>query len=456
MRGMVYRAGLMAAWVSLASIAWAGFDPCVDAVQAAMKRSTGFMRSISTNGGYCGIYSADLKQRFGEATYERARATEIWVQPPGTPSVGQCWLEAWRVTRDPAYREAAREVARALAWGQRRIGGWDHRVDVAHLRPDAAVPVRRDGHCSFDDNVTQGALAFLIDADAVLDEPWLTEGIELGLRFMMDSQFANGAWPQWYPLRGGYHDYYTFNDGAINDCITVMLKAHAVYGQPEYLASARRGGDFIIASQGPPDQAGWAQQYDHEMKPAWARRFEPPGYCSAVTANNIRTLVELYLATEDEQYLGPIPAAIRWLEASPIAPNRWARLYEVGTNRPIYGDRENGNKIIYDYQAVSERERTSYGWQGEYGIPSAMEHYRRVRQAGAAAWNQRTQSADPPSRSATERALRDMAPQVQRVLDALDDEGRWVTDGMIHSRTFVRNFTLLCRYVQQARSLSNP
>ena len=451
---MVKTTGLTLFLVTLTTtLALAEPDPGREEVLAAMKRSAAFMRSISTNGGYCGIYSLDLKQRFGEATYERARPSEIWVQPPGTPSVGRCWLRAWRATDDPYYHQAAREVARALVWGQRCIGGWDHRVDVAHMKPDAAVPVRRKGHCSFDDNVTQGALAFLIDADAVLDEPWLADAIELGLQFMMKSQFSNGAWPQWYPLRGGYHDYYTFNDHAINDCIALMLKAHAVYGKAEYLASACKGGDFIIASQGPADQAGWAQQYNHDMKPAWARRFEPPGYCSAVTANNIRTLVGLYLATEDQKYLQPIDAAIVWLEASKIGPNRWGRLYEVGTNRPIYGDRENGNKIIYDYQTVSRRERTSYGWQGEYGVGGAVSYYHRVRDVGARAWKRREENRDSPKAADAERALRDMAPEVRRLLDALDAEGRWVRNETIRSQTFVQNFNILCHYVQQARTI---
>jgi hypothetical protein len=67
-------------------------------VRVAMKSAATFFRSISTNGGYAGIYSLDLKDRYGEALYEKAKKTEIWVQPPGTPSVGQCYLRAWRIT----------------------------------------------------------------------------------------------------------------------------------------------------------------------------------------------------------------------------------------------------------------------------------------------------------------------------------------------------------------------
>jgi len=434
--------------VVFAIVGRAGFvlalDGLVGQTEPAMKKAADYFRSISTNGGYAGIYSPDLEKRYGESFYEKAKPTEIWVQPPGTPTIGQCYLRAWRVTGDKYYFDATRDVARALVWGQRQIGGWDHRVDVAHLTADAKIPVRKQGRCTFDDDITQGALKFLINADSVIDEPWLTDGIELGIAFVQKSQFENGAWPQWYPLRGGYHDYYTFNDNAINDCIAVMLKAYKAYGKDEYLACAKRGGDFIIASQLPKPQAGWAQQYSSDMKPAWARRFEPPGVCSAATARNMRTLVQLYLYTKDDKYLVPIPAAIEWLDNSRIGDNLWARLYEVGTNRLIYGDRMDGNKIHYDYNKVSERERTSYAWQGEYGIASAIGYYRRCKAAEPS--KPRTLS-----KQVQRRRARQMEPAVRKVIVAMDDKGRWISGDMITCQNFVRNFMTLCDYLEAAR-----
>lgn len=426
-------------------------DGLVEETKTAMKKATGYFRSISTNGGYVGIYSQDLEKRYGESLYEKARPSEIWVQPPGTPTIGQCYLRAWKITGEKYYFDAVREVARALVWGQRQIGGWDHRVDVSHVKPDAKVPVRKKGRCTFDDNITQGALKFLIDADSVIDEGWLTDGIELGLSFMQKSQFANGAWPQWYPLRGGYHDYYTFNDNAINDCIDVMLKAHARYGKAEYLSCAKRGGDFIIASQLPKLQSGWAQQYNHNLKPAWARSFEPLGVCSAVTARNIRTLVELYLYTRDDRYLAPVPGAIEWLSNSKIGENLWARLYEVKTNRPIYGDREDGNKVHYDYEKVSLKERTSYGWQGEYGIGSAVSYYRKCKRMGVDAYQAEERKTILPQ-ARRQRAI-NAEPTVRRTIAALDGEGRWLAGEMITCERFVRNLTILCNYLDLASAV---
>ncbi|MBE3070359.1 MAG: hypothetical protein IMZ66_08995, partial [Planctomycetes bacterium] len=215
----------VAAWLAVVASSGRAEEALAGQAREAMDRAAAFFTSIAAGGGYAGIYSLDLRQRHGESLGEKAKDTQIWVQPPGTPSVGRAFLRAYRLTKDEKYLAAARAAGRALVWGQRQEGGWDHLVDVAHLKPDSAVPERAKGRCTFDDAITQAALEFLMDLDETLDEPWLDDGVRLGLEFMLKSQFPNGAWPQWFPLRGGYHDCYTFNDNAINDCIRVLLDA---------------------------------------------------------------------------------------------------------------------------------------------------------------------------------------------------------------------------------------
>jgi len=424
-------------------------NPLVQESKAVLKNASAFFRSISTNGGYVGLYSVDLQKRYGESLYEKAKATEIWVQPPGTPSVGECYLRAYRLTGEEGYLTAATDAARALAWGQRSWGGWDHRVDVAHLETNAKTAIRKDGRCTFDDNITQGALSFLMSMDAVIEEPWLKEAIELGLKYMMESQFENGAWPQWYPLRGGYHDYYTFNDNSINDCIMLMLRAHGIYGKNEYLQTAERGGDFIILSQFPSPQSGWAQQYSHDLKPAWARSFEPPGICSAASIRNIRTLVDLYLYTKDDKYLEPIPLALEWLDNSKIGDNLWARLYEEGTNIPVYGDREDGYKLHYVYENISERERTSYGWQGQYGFEAVSTYYMDGKSLGPDSYKAKRDKELTPDERKRNAEL--MEPEVKTIIAGIDDKGRWINNDMITCRDFVTNVNMLCQYLEYSR-----
>ena len=98
-----------------------------DDVLSAMKKSAGFMANdVSNRGGYVYAYTEDLSNQWGEIP---ARKTQIWTQPPGTPTVGLTFLEAYRVTGEPKFLEYAERAADALIWGQHPEGGWHYLID---------------------------------------------------------------------------------------------------------------------------------------------------------------------------------------------------------------------------------------------------------------------------------------------------------------------------------------
>ena len=119
------------------------------------------------------------------------------------------------------------------------------------------------------------------------------------------------------------------------------------------------------------------------------------------------------------------------------------------TNRPIYGDREDGNKVHYDYEKVSLKERTSYGWRGEYGIGSAVSYYRRCKRIGPEAYLTEQQKK-PSARVRTQRA-KNAESGVRKAIAAMDEKGRWITKEVITCEAFVRNFRILCDYLELAR-----
>ena len=91
------------------------------AAMAAMHKATTFYRTkVASHGGYVYYYSVDLQQRWGEG---EATADQIWVQPPGTPSVGMAYLKAYAATRSRDYLDAATEAAQSLVYGQLQSGG---------------------------------------------------------------------------------------------------------------------------------------------------------------------------------------------------------------------------------------------------------------------------------------------------------------------------------------------
>ncbi|MCA9017797.1 MAG: hypothetical protein KDA77_20910, partial [Planctomycetaceae bacterium] len=81
---------LLSLWVSTEQGSAAELTPV--AAKQAMKKATHFFTSdVSTDGGYLWRYSEDLSLREGE---EKATDSMVWVQPPGTPTVGEAFLNA--------------------------------------------------------------------------------------------------------------------------------------------------------------------------------------------------------------------------------------------------------------------------------------------------------------------------------------------------------------------------
>ena len=103
-----------------------------DQVINTMKTATRFMMDkVSYNGGFVWNYLPDMSRSWGEM---EAKRTMVWIQPPGTPSVGHLLLDAYHATGDEYYYEAAKKVANTLIWGQLECGGWNYFNIIMEMR----------------------------------------------------------------------------------------------------------------------------------------------------------------------------------------------------------------------------------------------------------------------------------------------------------------------------------
>jgi PelA/Pel-15E family pectate lyase len=454
--------------VVLALLAIPSLAPAADAELASRARSTlakakTFLRSISAGGGYLWRYSTDLTERSGE---KKATATMIWIQPPGTPSVGMAFLRAFGATGDDQFLDAAFAAGIALAEAQVESGGWEYSYD---FDPAKRINYQRRGNPDkldekqwgkaaklmiFDDDNTQSAIRFLLalcDAAKGANDPRLARCIDArdyALKKMLEAQYPNGAFPQrWdgvphkaadFPIvrasipatwlhewpHQNYNAYYTLNDNAQKTCVDTLFDAHRRLGRAEFREAALRGGEFLLLAQLPEPQPVWAQQYNARMQPDWARAFEPPCATAGESVGALRLLLDLWIETGDAKWLKPIPSAIAWFERSPIAANKWARMYELCTNKPIYGDRD--GKIHYRLEEISEERRTGYGWQGDFGFPGFKLRYERALADGREKSLAKRQQRPLSEREKTSR-MKSLAPEVEKIVAALDDKGRWIT-----------------------------
>ncbi|MEM6364929.1 MAG: pectic acid lyase, partial [Planctomycetota bacterium] len=111
------------------------------------KRAVQFLtEEVSTRGGYVWRYSSDLTLREGEG---KITTETVWVQPPGTPAVGEAFLELHLATGDGQFLEAARKAGEILLKGQMRSGGWQAMIELE--------PTRRRRWAYRVDRLTSGA-----------------------------------------------------------------------------------------------------------------------------------------------------------------------------------------------------------------------------------------------------------------------------------------------------------
>lgn len=448
-----------------------------------LRRAVDFFHSqVATEGGYLWRYSEDLRTREGEG---KATATQVWVQSPGTPSVGLALLDAHQATADPHYLEVARHAGMCLVRGQLRSGGWDYRIEfdakrrANHAyRVESAPSKKARDVTTLDDDNTQSALRFLMRLDKALDEKdaKIHETVEYGLAALLAAQYPNGAWPQRfsappdpqeYPVvkanypetwwrtfpKADYKAHYTLNDNDIPDTIITLLEASQLYGDDRYKAAAMKGGDFLLLAQMPEPQPAWAQQYNAQMQPAWARKFEPPAVTGGESQGAMRILLHLCEATGDKKYLAPIPSAVAYLRKSQLPDGRLARFYELKTNKPLY--------FTKDYQLTySDADMpTHYSFKGGHSLDRIEAEYQRLAKA-----DPKTLGVKPAAAPRPRKASKKQEAEVRRVLAAMDAQGRWVEQGrmrywgeddptqrVIDSSTFIRNVRILAGYLAAGR-----
>lgn len=447
-------------------------------VAAAMRKASEFFASkLASRGGYASSWSLDRSTARVEG---RSSPKVVSIQPPGTTTVGLAMLRAWQATGDTVHLEAARGAAKALLDCQLESGGWPADFDFGgederrwHLRRhvlagDADTGKRRN-LTTLDDNKTQSALRFLLELahdPSGKDDAELRAALDYAFDRLLAAQHAVGAWPQQFsspaPAEGAvgkaeipaswprtwpnekYSSFHTLNDNNLLALVELMLRAHELTGEDRFLAAARKAGDFLLLAQFEGDQPGWAQQYDLEMVPVWARKFEPPALASVETVGACQALFEIWLATGKERYQEPIPRALDWLGRSRLPGGRLSRFYEFGSNRPLYCAAET-YELTYDDSNLP----THYGFQPEYP-ESKIERLRsdlaRPREELLAA----RRGPDSPERWA--KTARSLRGKVEAALARQEPDGYWIEGGEIDAGAFSKHLAAMAEYCRAIKA----
>lgn len=341
-------------------------------------------RLIATNiqGGFAGLTDLASGVRYERATTQKPMPERaITMRPAGsTPRAAQCLMRLASVTGEQRFSEAAVAAAEAVVCAQSRDGGWPA---VAPLAPNCATaePPVRPGAINDKDSLDEGgpaqAISLLLSVRGLGSAEQATRfeaSARAALDFLVNAQNADGGWPLKLSA-GDYSKYSTLNDGVTTSAMSILARGFGEFSDPRYRQAAFRAVDFLLARQSPA--GAWAQQYDSKGQPTAARAFEPAAYASLESARAIIALVDFYTVTRRDDILDAIRRGRDWLLAHELEPQTWSRLYDITTDKPIFGDRD--GKVHYRLSEISRERAEGYRWMEQF-----PEVIRAIRLANAA------------------------------------------------------------------------
>ena len=297
------------------------------------------------------------------------------------------------------------KIADNMLLFQRSNGGWAKNYDMRAILPPEQIERLRatkdEFETTFDNATTYTQVQYLAKVYSQTQIKKYKEGCLKGLAFILDAQYENGGWPQYYPLKDNYSRHITFNDGAymgIMKTLRMILENDPSFSFLDEALRLRietayeKGLECILNCQ-IVDQGrltAWCQQHDAEtLQPAWARAYEPPSICNGESASIVQFLMDM--DEPDQRIIQAIQSAVKWFadsriyntrvetfEAEPLetqyktitkdrrvvhdpeAPPIWTRYYELETGKPLFSDRN--SELLYSMAEVSRERRVGYAW----------------------------------------------------------------------------------------------
>lgn len=294
----------------------------------------------------------------------------------------------------------ARRIGDQILAYQRCTGGWPKNIDMARTMGDEELlqiqeeKSRRDDS-TIDNNATTMQMTYLARLYQQTGDVCYRDAFRRGVEYLLDGQYSNGGWPQFWPDMHGYQLHITFNDDAIVNTLEVLrdiMNSEVPYNGTLVDKALRqrasnafsKGIECILKTQIVTNGqlTVWCQQHDREtMKPAPARAFELPAYCTLESAAIVRLLMEL--PNPNAEVKQAVHAAMKWFDTYKLTGLRcersrengvantrliedtqatpiWARFYDLNYCEPFVCDRDGLPRR--HLEEIGTERRNGYSW----------------------------------------------------------------------------------------------
>lgn len=295
----------------------------------------------------------------------------------------------------------AKRIADNVLLYQRSNGGWQKNYDRAKvLNPTdhpAIAKKKSSNDTTIDNGATYAEVQFLARVYQATHTDKYKSACLRGIQFLLNAQYPNGGWPQYYPIKRGYSSHITFNDNAM---IGVMRTLELVARDRQLFnfvtddirqhseTALKNGLDCILKCQIVVNgkKTAWCAQHDEvTLLPAKARSYELASISGSESVGVVRYLMSI--DKPSPQIIAAINSAVQWFNQSklqgikvvtqqtptgkdrvvindPAAPPLWARFYDLKTNQPIFCSRDGIPRA--HLKDISFERRNGYSWLGNY------------------------------------------------------------------------------------------
>lgn len=298
----------------------------------------------------------------------------------------------------------AKKIAENVLLYQRNIGGWPKNIqmqdELTEKQKNDLIALKKTSvETTTDNGATCQEMLFMSKMYAQIKDERYKESFLQGLNYLLEAQYANGGWPQFYPLKKGYYTHITYNDDSM---VNIMNVIKAVADESDYYSikpskeivekckkSFDKGIDCILKTQYKQNGilTAWCAQHDEvTLEPANARAFE----LKSLSGYESTKIVLLLMSIDkpSREIVTSVKSAVEWFEKTKItnleekrvlndagkivdkkmipttnAKPIWARFMDLETNEPFFCDRDGIRKKSLD-QIGSER-RNGYSWYSD-------------------------------------------------------------------------------------------
>lgn len=310
----------------------------------------------------------------------------------------QANVPATLLQKSPAWyaQDDAKRIAANILTFQTDLGAWPKNTDTTKAPFTGKA---KDLTPSFDNSATTDELRFLARIYQATKEDSYRHAFERGMDYILKAQYPTGGWPQTYPPPASYHRHITFNDNSMVRLMEFLRETDRsnVYSflDANRRAAARQAFDHgivcILKCQIKVDgkRTAWCAQHDEkDYAPRPGRTYE----LVSLSGSESVAIVRLLMSLDDPspEVVQAIEGAVQWFNAAkltgirvetrkdpqapkgtnrvvvkdPSAPPLWARFYEIGTNRPIFSDRDGIPKR--ELADIGYERRNGYAWLGNW------------------------------------------------------------------------------------------